>query len=73
LEEEQLTRDDYLTRAFGLLLMKSSFFHASFMQGKADCHTIVIGSGLAAVVRFDEKGHNGNIGKYIEMGNGNVL
>jgi hypothetical protein len=43
------------------------------MQGKADCHTIVIGSGLAAVVRFDEKGHNGNIGKYIEMGNGNVL
>ncbi len=43
------------------------------MQLQADCHTIVIGSRRAAVVRFDEKGHNGSIGKYIEMGNGNVL
>jgi hypothetical protein len=43
------------------------------MQAAADCHTIVIGSGVPAVVRFAEKGHNGSIGKYIEMGNGNVL
>lgn len=38
-----------------------------------DCHTIVIGSRLTAVVRSSEKGHNKNIVKYIEMGNGDVL
>ena len=47
--------------------------HLSFMQRVVDCHTIVIGSRLTAVVRSCEKGHNESIEKYIEMGNGDVL
>lgn len=50
-----------------------AIFHSLFMQADADCHTIVIGRRKAAVVRSDEKGHNGSIGKFIEMGNGDVL